>query len=75
MDYGKAKIVLGKDTKYIRRGLFGYTNPNGKEVRFYQGAFMSREELVKKIGHEKIYHNQIKQYGPTNNSVVAKVFE
>lgn len=75
VSYGKASIRLESSAEYIGKGIFGYTNPNGKEVIFYPDAFMSREELVKTIGHEKIHHLQLIRYGPSNDSVLARGFE
>lgn len=75
VSYGKAVVRLIHDDELIGRGLFGYTNPNGKEVQFYPDAFMSREELVKTIGHERIHLDQLEKYGPTNDSLIANEYE
>lgn len=75
VDFGKARITIDYQEEYIGTGLFGYTNPNGKEIIFYPDAFMSREELVKTIGHEKVHHRQIQIYGPTNDTDVGLGFE
>lgn len=68
VSYGKARISLVNEEELVGRGLFGYTNPNGKEVQFFPDAFMSREELVKTIGHERIHLDQLEKYGPTNDT-------
>lgn len=75
ISYGKATVRLVNDKELIGRGLFGYTNPNGKEVQLYPDAFMSREELVKTLGHEKVHLIQLKQYGPTNDTELAALYE
>lgn len=75
VSYGKARLLLVKDKNLIGRGLFGYTHPNGKEVQFYPDAFMSREELVKTIGHEKVHQEQIEKYGATNDTQLGAVYE
>lgn len=75
VSYGKARIILVNDEELIGRGLFGYTNPNGKEVQLYPDAFMSREELVKTIGHEKIHLEQLEKYGPTNDTDLGVKYE
>ncbi len=73
--YGKATVRLVNDKELIGRGLFGYTTPKGKEVQLYPDAFMSREELVKTLGHEKVHLVQLKQYGPTNDTELAALYE
>ena len=75
ISYGKAIVRLVNDKELIGRGLFGYTNPNGKEVQLYPDAFMSREELVKTLGHEKVHLDQLKRYGPTNDTELAALYE
>lgn len=75
VSYGKAKVTLVNDKELVGTGLFGYTNPNMKEVQLYPDAFMSREELVKTIGHERVHLDQLEQYGPTNNTELAGVYE
>lgn len=75
VSYGKARITLVHNDELIGTGLFGYTNPNGKEVQLYPDAFMSREELVKTIGHEKVHLDQLKKYGPTNDANQGGIYE
>lgn len=75
ISYGKATVRLVNDKELIGRGLFGYTTPKGKEVQLYPDAFMSREELVKTLGHEKVHLIQLKQYGPTNDTELAALYE
>lgn len=75
IDYGKAVITLDNNPEYIGRGLFGYTNPNGKEIILYPDAFMSKEELVKTIGHEKMHQLQLQKYGPTNDIILGIGYE
>ena len=75
ISYGKATVKLVNDKELVGRGLFGYTNPNGKEVQLYPDAFMSREELVKTLGHERVHLDQLEQYGPTNDTKLAAVYE
>ena len=75
VSYGKARLRLVNDKELIGRGVFGYTNPNRKEVQFYPDAFMSREELVKTIGHEKVHLDQLEKYGPTNDTAQSNLYE
>ena len=75
VSFGKARLVLERDEELVGRGLFGYTNPNGKEIILYPDAFMSREELVKTIGHEKVHHEQLKKYGATNDTDLGLEYE
>ena len=75
VSFGKARIILDNKKEFIGKGLFGFTNPNGKEIVFYPDAFMSREELVKTIGHEKVHHRQIQIYGPSNDTDMLAGFE
>ena len=75
VSYGKARLSLVNDEELIGRGLFGYTNPNGKEVQFFPDAFMSREELVKTIGHEKVHLDQLEKFGPTNDAELGLKYE
>lgn len=75
VSYGKARLLLVKDKDLVGRGLFGYTHPNGKEVQLYPDAFISREELVKTIGHEKVHQEQIKKYGATNDALLGLEYE
>lgn len=75
VSYGKAKVNLVKDKELVGRGIFGYTNPNMKEVQLYPDAFMSREELVKTIGHEKVHLEQLEKYGPTNDTLLGNEYE
>ena len=37
--------------------------PDMKEVQFYPDAFISREELVKTLGHERVHIEQLRMWG------------
>lgn len=63
VDYGKAKISLDRNPDLIGRGFMAHTDQEGKNVTFYSDAFVSREQLVKSIGHEKVHLDQIKKRG------------
>ena len=75
VNYGKAHIILARDKNLAGKGLFGYTSPDGKSVTFYPDAFITREELVKTIGHEKIHLDQIKRSGHADNTNIGIAYE
>lgn len=75
IDYGNAKIKIIRNPDLMGRGFFGWTNPNGKEVQLYPDCFVSREELVKTLGHERIHLEQLKMWGPAKTNEEAVYYE
>lgn len=75
IDYGNAKIKIVRNPDLIGRGFFGWTNPNGKEIQLYPDCFVSREELVKTLGHERIHLEQLKLWGPAQTNEEAVYYE
>lgn len=64
-----------RDRELIGKGVCGYTYPNGKKVQLYPDAFLSREVLVKTIGHERIHCNQIRLFGKAKTLEELKEYE
>ena len=68
IDFEKAKIHIIRDVELAGTGYYGWTNPNMKEIQLYPDAFISREELVKTLGHERVHFEQLKLFGPAKNN-------
>ncbi len=75
ISYGGAKIKIIRNPDLIGGGFFGWTNPNGKEIQLYPDCFISREELVKTLGHERVHLEQLKLWGPAKTNEEAVFYE
>ncbi len=73
--YGRAKVKIIRNPDLVGAGFFGWTNPNGKEVQLYPDCFVSREELVKTLGHERVHLEQLKLWGPAETNEDAVYYE
>lgn len=75
ISYGDAKVKIIRNPDLIGGGFFGWTNPNGKEIQLYPDCFISREELVKTLGHERVHLEQLKLWGPAKTNEEAVFYE
>lgn len=63
IDFGNTKIKIDRRYELLGKGLYGWTNPNLKEIQLYPDAFTDREQLVKTLGHERIHVEQVRVWG------------
>lgn len=75
IDYGDAKIKIDRREELLDKGLFGWTNPNLKEIQLYPDAFLNREQLVKTLGHERVHVEQVRMWGPAKTHEDALYYE
>jgi len=75
IDYGDAKIKIDRREELMGKGLYGWTNPNLKEIQLYPDAFFNREQLVKTLGHERIHVEQVRMWGPAQTHEEALYYE
>ena len=73
IDLKGIEIDIIRDYNIIGTGFCGYTYKNGRKIQLYPDAFLSRENLVKTLGHERIHCEQIKLFGqPRNNEELTQ---
>lgn len=60
------KVV--RNSEMIGSGYTGYISDDGKTIYIYPDAFVSREQLVKTIGHENIHLKQIRENGKVKST-------
>lgn len=51
------------------RGLYGYTWPDGHKVTLYPDAFQDGEQLLRTLVHELVHVRQVRDAGPSTDSV------
>ncbi|MDQ0416810.1 RHS repeat-associated protein [Croceifilum oryzae] len=73
LDGIKVKIV--RDSSLINRGVFGWANPNGKEIQLYPLAFSDKENLIKTLGHERMHIYQARVFGEAKDQKMLMDFE
>jgi hypothetical protein len=68
-------IEIDEDAKLAGLGLCGYTWPDGLGITLYPDAFESEEQLLRTLVHELVHVRQIRDEGPTTDSVVLAARE
>ncbi len=55
--------------------MFGHTTPNARTITLYPDAFSSRQELIRTLGHERVYVYQTRTFGPAPGHPGNRAYE
>jgi len=69
------KIRIDRNTELLGKGYTGWADPKGKRIDLYPDAFVSKEELIKTLAHERMHIYQAKTFGPAISDAALQEYE
>lgn len=68
-------IEIDQDTTLVGHGIYGYCWPDGSQIMLYPDAFDDVEQLLRTLVHELVHVRQVRENGPTTDSVMLQMRE
>ena len=69
------KIRIDRNPDLIGKGYTGWAHPKGNRIDIYPDAFVSREELIKTLAHERVHIYQTRTFGPAMSDFALQEYE